>query len=800
MTSPSAFYVARALTQWSLPALPPLPSIPAIPGALTGFAEMLIEVERIKPTMVSLDLFDTLIYRLGTTSHLQERKTASFIGWQFRHCGVIAPSQDFIQEQRKLAAEQLAAEAHDKGEHGEFELSELLIRTAALCAPETHSELTEAIGGKAATFEAGEEMACLELIPGALAFLDALRRHCRIVCVSDTALPAKTVGALVDKLGIADYFDAIYVSSREKKNKRTGSLFDAIAQQQGLAPENLLHLGDNPINDLASPLARGWHARLIRHDGLEAQYQATTQRVAMAKVFGSPDYLVSESPVVASTSKAFQVGKQSFSLAFALFALELLKLDRIHHFRKIYFISRDGHLLRESFATMAEHIRLFDGVATAEKTAYLHLSRLSTLCPDGDDGIDQAMHYATLVNWHQSGLGLFATLGFDVEKYRRLLSTEGCTDELLQSLSPDTLARIYAAVRQAPPVRDALLADIRDKRDLLAGYLKQHDFFGVGKVLLVDVGWRYRIAANLCEALGPRDDFPEMHCLLFGHTGELYSPLFKAHPGVFYDAGRDDPLEQLVFHHKELIENICTADHGTCLGYRQEGERVEATLAKTDVKSALREEMQAGIVAGVRDFADLFNRYALDECFHLAALTSLLRPFLDTTHLGYAVIQALHQPAGASHARPEDRDTADASFLYGESRSYIPDKLPPIHIDLGGTSPRRPATEPLEQLLGLVQYACRSDQPIVLWGMGLVGKLLYPHIKEKVSLVVDMDSGLHSKQYQNHVISHPNALKALAPGSFMVLFTPLSRALPSALADKDLSVVRASDWLHPNER
>lgn len=800
MTSPSAFYMARALAQWSLPALPRLPAIPAIPGALMGFSEALIEIEHIKPVMVSLDLFDTLIYRPGTTALLQERKTASFIGWQFRRHGVSTPTLGAIQQQRKLAAEQLAAEAHDKGEHGEFDLSELLIRTAALCAPEAQSELTIAVGGKAAAFEIGEEIACMELIPGAFSFLDTLLGCCSIVCVSDTPLPAETVGAIVDKLGIARYFDAIYVSSQEKKNKRTGSLFDTIAQQRDLAPESLLHLGDNPINDLASPLARGWHARLIRHDGLEAQYQAISQRVTMAGAFGSPDYLVSEYPVPASASSAFQVGKYSFSLAFALFALELLKLDQIHHYRKIYFISRDGHLLRESFAAMAEHIRLFDGAATADKSAYLHLSRLSTLCPDGDDGIDQAMHYATLVNGHQSGLGLFATLGFDVEKYRRLLSAEGFTDELLQSLSPDTLAKINVAVRHAPHVRNALLADISDKRDLLAGYLKQHDFFDHGKVLLVDIGWRYRIAANLCEALGQRDDFPEMHCLLFGHTGELSSPLFQVHPGVYYDAGRDDPLEKLLFHHKELIENICTADHGTCLGYRPEGERIEATLAKTAIKSALREDLQAGIVAGVRDFTNLFNQYALDECFHLAALIDLLRPFLDTTQAGYAIIQALQQPSGASYARSEDRDTADAGFLYGESRSYIPDKLPPIHIDLGATSPRRPVTEPLERLLALVQHACRGDQPIVLWGMGLVGKLLYPHIKEKVSLVVDMDSGLHGKQYQNHFISHPDALKALAPGSFMVLFTPLSRALPCALADNDLTVIRAADWLHSNDR
>jgi hypothetical protein len=84
--------------------------------------------------------------------------------------------------------------------------------------------------------------------------------------------------------------------------------------------------------------------------------------------------------------------------------------------------------------------------------------------------------------------------------------------------------------------------------------------------------------------------------------------------------------------------------------------------------------------------------------------------------------------------------------------------------------------------------------------MGLVGKLLYPHIKEKVSLVVDMDSGLHGKQYQNHFISPPDALKALAPGSFMVLFTPLSRALPSALSDHDLTVIRAADWLLSYDR
>lgn len=798
MTSPSAFYLARALTQWSLPPLPPLQAPTVYPGALPDFETALAEIRACNPALVSLDLFDTLVFRQYSTSSLQETKTARFISWQLRRRNVVPPTAVEIQQRRQIAAERLAAAAHDNGRHGEFELIDLLTQTVALCVPEGAAEIHAEIGQKACAFEIAEERACLTLIPGAIEFLNQLAEHYPLICVSDTPLPAEAVADILARLGIDGYFNAVHVSSLEKKNKRTGSLFDAIAQSRNLPPATLLHLGDNPINDLASPLARGWQARLLKHAGLERQYQDITQRVRLAEAFGSPDYLAQEPHRPTKESAAFRVGKDNFSLAFSLFALELLKLDQTHCYRKIYFVSRDGYLLRETFAALAERVRLFDGAETAGKTTYLHLNRLSTLCPSSEQDLEQAIHYATLVNGHQSGLGLFATLGFDVDKYRDMLIAEGCPADLLRSISPETLSRIYSLIREDTAVRRALLADLDSKRDLLAAYLEQHDFFGPGKVLFVDVGWRYRIAANLSSALPGRDDLPEMHCLLFGHTGEFRSPRFVAHPGFFYDTGREDPLEQLIFHHKELIESICTASHGTCLGYSREGDRIVARLASAGSPSALRDEVQAGIVAGVHEFAEIFNRHQLDTCFHLAALIKLLHPFLDRTHPGYTIIQSMPQPSGASHARPEDKKDPDASFLYGESRSYIPDKLPPIRLNLSETSPRSPATEPLERLLGLIQHLCHTKQPIVLWGMGLLGKLLYPHVKEKLLLVVDMDSGLHGKQYEDHEIANPNAIKALTQGTFIVLFTPLSRALPALLND-DISVIRISDWLHPDD-
>lgn len=797
MTSPSAFYLARALTQWSLPPLPQLIAPPDQPGALPNFPEALVEIDTIAPTLVSLDLFDTLLFRQGISTYLQEKKTTQFIRWQLRQKGVSAPDEETIQQLRRLASEQLSAESHEKGQHGEYTLAELLSRTVSLCLPDTPPIDSNELGQRACNFEITEELAHLTPIVGAPAFLSTLSKRYRLICVTDTPLTKETITQILENTGIGSYFEAVYVSSHEGKNKRSGSIFDWVTDDLKVSPASILHLGDNPISDLASPLAHGWHARLLRHKEVELAYRDAEQRVALACAFGTPEYLQQPLHLECESSAAFLVGKQSFSLAFALFALELIKLDQLHQYRKIYFISRDGYLLKETFSELATHVRLFNGAETSSKATYLHLSRLSTLCPVGEKGIEQAMHYSTLVNGHQSGLGLFATLGFDIEKYRNLLLEEGCTEVMLQSLSPDTLARIYSLALHDTPVRKALLSDLHSKRELMEGYLRQHNFFGTGKVLFVDIGWRYRIAANLCEALADQPEFPELHCLLFGNTGELSSPLFHTHPGFFYDAARDNPLEQLVFHHKELIEHICTTNHGTCLGYRRDEGRIEAILAATEARPALRDDMQKGIVAGVREFAETFNHHPLDTSFHLAALTNLLRPFMDRSNAGYAIMQSLQQPSGANHARMETNDSADAHFLHSESRSYLPDKLPPIHIQLGSTSLQRPHTEPLERLLGLIQHLSRNEKPIVLWGLGLIGKLLYPHIKEKLILVVDMDCGLHGKQYEGHTISPPVALQTIAQGSFMVLFSPLSRALPATLKGEDIVVLRASDWLHP---
>ena len=79
-----------------------------------------------------------------------------------------------------------------------------------------------------------------------------------IVFVSDMYLDEDTVQGLLASNGYAG--PQLFLSSKERLLKATGNLFDEMMDQYGVRPQNVVHIGDNPNNDVFVPKSKGMRA------------------------------------------------------------------------------------------------------------------------------------------------------------------------------------------------------------------------------------------------------------------------------------------------------------------------------------------------------------------------------------------------------------------------------------------------------------------------------------------------------------------------------------------------------------
>jgi putative hydrolase of the HAD superfamily len=74
---------------------------------------------------------------------------------------------------------------------------------------------------------------------------------------------------LLEKLGLATYFDEILVSSLVGAHKPDKRIFHRAAESLGVRPEKILHIGDSWKEDVEGARAAGSKALRIRRSGLE---------------------------------------------------------------------------------------------------------------------------------------------------------------------------------------------------------------------------------------------------------------------------------------------------------------------------------------------------------------------------------------------------------------------------------------------------------------------------------------------------------------------------------------------------
>jgi predicted HAD superfamily hydrolase len=207
--------------------------------------------------LVSVDLFDTLLLR-GTRPELVRfhdiaaRWHQSLLAQDLNSPGVEALYRCRLIE-HKLAYDRI------KSQDGQGEVrQEAILESIA-----KRLELTDAVVPVLTAAEITYETAAVTVNAGLAALLIRLRREKPVVFSSDMYLPGHALVGIMAAL-VPELADLpLYVSSDLGRTKRHGTLFPHLVAVSSLAPQDILHVGDNPVSDVARPRAAGLEAMLL---------------------------------------------------------------------------------------------------------------------------------------------------------------------------------------------------------------------------------------------------------------------------------------------------------------------------------------------------------------------------------------------------------------------------------------------------------------------------------------------------------------------------------------------------------
>lgn len=211
--------------------------------------------------------------------------------------------------------------------------------------------------------------------------LELIKQHrekgASICFISDMHLPAHVIKEALDKYGIFQAKDKLFVSSEIGKTKASGELFDYVRSEY-TDIKSWEHYGDNPISDFKSPKIKGIKAHLVSLANApyytdKYQYYQYGHPIGWGQSFQGLQKILCEDRKDTYSNMISEISAPLF----VSYVYELLEDAMKRNIKRLYFFSRDGYVLykiAQRFSEMFPNLDLH----------YLYVSRRTLYLPSID--------------------------------------------------------------------------------------------------------------------------------------------------------------------------------------------------------------------------------------------------------------------------------------------------------------------------------------------------------------------------------------------------------------------------------
>jgi predicted HAD superfamily hydrolase len=446
-------------------------------------------------------------------------------------------------------------------------------------------------------------------------FKDVVGRK-RVVVVSDMYMPQSFFETLFDKYALPRV--PMYISSDRGATKRDhGELFDRVVAELGVAPNEVLHIGDNPHGDVLRAREHGLQA-FHYINAVEASYTVSPSlgasiAAAMVKLHDRRD----------AVNTFYGLGYR-FGGPAALGLLEWVRdqtvLDAVD---VVLFVARDGYVLDQ----LVQH-----GHAPGMPPhAYFPGSRVAfALSTINEHNFDRWMDFLVSGCYGLSPDEVLERIGVTAPE-RSVMEDLGLGDAII--IDAENLGRVrdFLSAYRAEIIRTAA----RNRRGLF-NLLHSLGIRAGMRVAMVDVGWNGTTQETMRNALAELLDVELVgYYLGLANSAECHRRRAEMPMKALLDSSSVGAERMAKLHGRRVgMEMMFCAPHEATIGYELKGDgKVRAIEDAGRGADHLRlREVVRELIQGMLDFADSY-KVVSDRLQYRARASELAEAALDFAHM-----------------------------------------------------------------------------------------------------------------------------------------------------------------------
>lgn len=435
----------------------------------------------------------------------------------------------------------------------------------------------------------------------------------RVVLTSDMYLDRATIERMLQKCGVPESsYEAFFLSNEQNALKWDGGLYRVLLEKLHVSPEKVLHIGDQPGNDVAAAQKEGLRAMLLPRPAEVLLDASRTQltRLGRGCMAGFADPAALE-PLAFRCAQALAANRffddgWAFSAADSAFGASparlgyyavgmhvlalaqwLLEKCRREGVKRLVFLARDGALVRQA-------VELLRRPEDTLETDYIPASRRCLLPALMANPADLA---ALPVNWRS----------YTPEKMLSLLSF--CTLDMPEEAQHRQVEEAGFGWNAAFPEKRRFDEFMRFFRETLYDGCRHQAAYSLAReyyeeklppgTLCFDMGYSGRLQAALCQLVQRPVPVCFVHCS--GESAQRLGAAYGFPVDSFYPV---QPAMSGAFR-----EFLLSSDEAPCIGFeRREGRVVPFCVAQEEHPATqfLVRCIHHHALAFVRDFRDTF--------------------------------------------------------------------------------------------------------------------------------------------------------------------------------------------------
>lgn len=184
----------------------------------------------------------------------------------------------------------------------------------------------------------------------------------KIIITSDMYLPYEFVEKVLNKNGITGYYK-LYLSSKENKTKRTGSLYKKILKDLNVSPDKIFHIGDNKNSDWQIPQQIGINSFLYPkimtqfvNDNIPFSCLIKKKKMSLGTSISLGICAINRIKSKKTDNYFYNLGFNIAGTSNYIFCDFINKQALINNIDRIFFVARDGYTLENSFKFFNKNI------------------------------------------------------------------------------------------------------------------------------------------------------------------------------------------------------------------------------------------------------------------------------------------------------------------------------------------------------------------------------------------------------------------------------------------------------------